>query len=69
MPVLLVHGVLDETVSIELSRGYAERAGAAGGAVELIEIDGPAGGHRAHIDPRAQAWTAVTRWLGLPVGV
>lgn len=69
MPVLLVHGVLDETVSVKLSRGYAERARQAGGEVELIEIDGPAGGHRAHIDPRAEAWTTVTRWLGTPVGV
>jgi len=69
MPVLLVHGVLDETVSIELSRSYAERAVAAGGSVELVEIDGAAGGHRAHVDPRGQAWAAVTRWLGLKVGV
>jgi acetyl esterase/lipase len=69
MPVLLVHGVLDTTVSIDLSRRYAERAAAAGGSVELVEIDGEAGGHRAHVDPRGQAWTAVTRWLGTPVGV
>jgi acetyl esterase/lipase len=69
MPVLLVHGVNDATVSVKLSRSYAERAAAAGGSVELIEIDGPAGSHRAHVDPRGQAWTAVTRWLGMPVGV
>lgn len=69
MPVLLVHGSSDETVSVKLSRGYAERAREAGGSVELIEIEGPAGGHRAHVDPRGQAWTAVTRWLGVPVGV
>jgi acetyl esterase/lipase len=69
MPVLLVHGVIDETVSIELSRGYAQRAREAGGSVELIEIEGEPGGHRAHVNPRGQAWTAVTRWLGMPVGV
>ncbi len=69
MPVLLVHGVADRTVSIELSRRYAERAREAGGAVELIEIDGEPGSHRAHVDPRGPAWTAVTRWLGAPVGV
>jgi len=68
MPVLIVHGSHDRTVSVKLSRGYAEHARAAGADVELVEIEGEAGGHRAHVDPRGQAWTAVTRWLGLPVG-
>jgi acetyl esterase/lipase len=63
MPVLLVHGVLDETVSVRLSRSYAAATLAAGGDVELIEIEGEAGRHRAHVDPRASAWSAVTRWL------
>jgi acetyl esterase/lipase len=69
MPALLVHGVLDETVSVRLSRGYAARATELGGAVALVEIEGEAGGHRVHINPRGQAWTAVTRWLGQPVGI
>jgi acetyl esterase/lipase len=69
MPTLLVHGVEDATVSVELSRHYAERSQALGGSVELVEIDGEAGSHRAHIDPRGEAWAAVTRWLGVPVGV
>ena len=63
MPVLIVHGVRDETVSIELSRGYAEAARAAGGEVELVEIPGEAG-HRAHLDPRSAAWAAVDRAPG-----
>jgi acetyl esterase/lipase len=63
MPVLLVHGVLDETVSVNLSRRYAREAASAGGRVELIEIEGQAGRHRAHIDPRSQAWHAVLGWL------
>jgi hypothetical protein len=34
----------------------------------------PGDGHdprrrRAHVDPRSQAWTAVTRWLGQPAGL
>ncbi len=58
MPVLIVHGVRDETVSIELSRGYAEAARAAGGEAELVEIAGEYG-HRAHLDPRSAAWAAV----------
>jgi acetyl esterase/lipase len=63
MPVLIVHGVRDETVSIELSRGYAEAARAAGGEVELVEIAGPAGSHRAHLDPRGAGWAAVIERL------
>jgi acetyl esterase/lipase len=72
MPVLLVHGLLDETVSVRLSRAYARAALAAGGEVELVEIDDQDGRHRAHIDPRGAAWAVVTRWLeesaGGPVG-
>jgi acetyl esterase/lipase len=68
MPALLVHGVLDATVSVRLSRAYAAAAVAAGGSVELVEIEGEAGRHRAHIDPRSAAWAAVTRWLGGPAG-
>jgi acetyl esterase/lipase len=63
MPTLLVHGVLDETVSVRLSRRYAEAARAAGADVELVEIDGEAGRHRAFIDPHAPAWAPVLRWL------
>jgi fermentation-respiration switch protein FrsA (DUF1100 family) len=59
IPVLLVHGVKDETVSVELSRNYESAARAAGGVVELVEIEGLAGRHRAHIDPRGEAWAAV----------
>jgi dipeptidyl aminopeptidase/acylaminoacyl peptidase len=61
--VLLVHGVLDATVSVGLSRRYARSAQTAGGSVELVEIDGEAGGHRAHIVRRGAAWAAVTRRL------
>lgn len=63
MPALLVHGVLDEVVSIELSRRYLDAARAAGGVVELVEIEGAAGRHRAHLDPRSAAWAVVTRRL------
>jgi dipeptidyl aminopeptidase/acylaminoacyl peptidase len=62
-PVLLVHGVLDEVVSVKLSRSYADAARAAGGEVELVELAGEAGRHRAHLDPRGAAWAAVTQRL------
>ena len=63
IPTLIVHGINDETVSIELSRSYAEAARSAGGEVELVEIAGPAGRHRAHLDPRGAAWAAVVERL------
>jgi len=63
IPVLIVHGVLDEVVAIELSRNYLARSRAQGGDVELIEIEGPGGRHRAHIDPRGAAWSAAADWL------
>jgi acetyl esterase/lipase len=63
IPALLVHGVADRTVSVELSRSYARAASAAGDAVELVEIAGAAGSHRAHIDPRGRAWAEVTQRL------
>jgi acetyl esterase/lipase len=69
IPVLLVHGTLDETVSVELSRSYERAARAAGGEVELVEIAGEAGRHRAHIDPRGEAWAAVTKRLQVPPAV
>ena len=66
IPALIVHGVQDETVSIEISRSYAKAARAAGGEVELVEIEGPAGRHRAHLDPRGAAWAAVVERLDDP---
>lgn len=63
MPALLVHGVIDATVSVRLSRTYAEASRAAGGQVELIEIEGEAGGHREFVDPRGAAWAPVVSWL------
>jgi pimeloyl-ACP methyl ester carboxylesterase len=71
MPALLVHGTLDETVSVELARSYEHAARAAGADVELVEIAGEAGRHRAHIDPRGPAWAAVSTRLDsafLPIG-
>jgi acetyl esterase/lipase len=63
IPVLLVHGSDDETVSVQRSRDYATLARAAGGSVELVELAGKAGVHHAHIDPDGQAWATVVAWL------
>jgi acetyl esterase/lipase len=66
IPALLVHGTLDETVSVELSRSYQRAATAAGDAVELVEVPGLAGRHRMHIDPRGPAWEAARSRLPDP---
>jgi acetyl esterase/lipase len=63
VPALLVHGSADETVSIQLSRNYERAASGAGEQVELVEIEGEAGRHRAHLNPLGAAWAAVTERL------
>ena len=68
MPVLLVHGTDDATVSVRRSRDYAQAARQRGGQVELVEIPGPAGAHRGHIDPTGESWSAITAWLPERIG-
>ena len=48
IPVLLVHGSDDATVSVRRSRNYAEAARARGASVELVEI--PADRGRGHLE-------------------
>lgn len=63
MPVLLVHGADDQTVSVRRSRDYATAARAAGGTVDLVEVPGEAGAHRKHIDPTGPTWAPIPPWL------
>jgi acetyl esterase/lipase len=63
IPVLLVHGTDDQTVSVRRSRNYAEASRARGGEVELVEIAGAAGAHSRHVDPDGESWRLVARWL------
>jgi acetyl esterase/lipase len=63
IPVLLVHGTEDATVSVRRSRNYALAARARGATVTLIEIPGDAGRHRSHVLPEGERWAAVTGWL------
>jgi pimeloyl-ACP methyl ester carboxylesterase len=53
VPLLLVHGALDEDVPVEISRSY--------GAGELVVIEDE--GHMEHLDPASRCWRAVTEWL------
>ena len=53
MPLLLVHGALDEDVPLEISRDF--------GSGELVVIEDE--GHMEHLDPASKCWRAVTEWL------
>jgi acetyl esterase/lipase len=55
--LVAVHGRQDETVPVEMSRSYVERARAAGDRAELVEIAGC--GHFELIDPLSVAWPHV----------
>ena len=63
VPVGLVHGARDETVSIERSREYAAAAAAAGGAGGMVSLVETTGEHRDLIDPSTTDWKAAAGWL------
>jgi acetyl esterase/lipase len=58
---LVLHGELDHTVSIGVSRSYAAAAQAAGDPSELRILPGT--GHFEHIDPGSDAWQIARDWL------
>jgi dipeptidyl aminopeptidase/acylaminoacyl peptidase len=61
VPQLLVHGDADDSVPVEISRRYDERARQGGDPCELVEL--PGCGHFEHLDPSSHAWAVVTEWL------
>jgi dipeptidyl aminopeptidase/acylaminoacyl peptidase len=58
IPMLAVHGALDDTVPVDFSRAFAR---AAGGECDLVVVDGE--GHYEHLQPGSRAWGAVLEWL------
>jgi acetyl esterase/lipase len=60
VPMLLVHGALDDDVPIHVSREFAAAARAAGDECMLVETDE---GHYEHLDPGSKSWRAVIEWL------
>ena len=56
VPVLLVHGELDDDVPVHISREFAAAAGC-----ELAVFADE--GHYEHLDPGSKAWRAVLDWL------
>ena len=61
VPLLLVHGVLDDDVPVEISREFAAAARAAGDDCELVVLEDE--GHYEHLEPGSRSWEAVTAWL------
>jgi acetyl esterase/lipase len=61
VPMLAVHGTLDEDVPVDLSRAFADAARAAGDACELVVVEGE--GHYEHLQPGSRVWAAVLEWL------
>jgi acetyl esterase/lipase len=61
VPQLVVHGTADDTVPIEIARGYVQAARTAGDAVTLVELTGR--GHFDCLDPQSEAHAALCRWL------
>jgi acetyl esterase/lipase len=61
VPVLLVHGARDDTVSVAFSRDLHTAAVAAGDRCDLVV--GEHDGHFEHIDPASSAWATVRAWL------
>jgi acetyl esterase/lipase len=64
---LLIHGTADLADNVDMNRVYAERARAAGDAVELVELADV--DHFAIIEPRSAAYLAIAqrleRWAGV----
>lgn len=61
VPQAIVHGTEDESVPIEMSRGYVAAAREYGDTASLRELDGV--DHLSLIDPRTPAWTVVLEEL------
>lgn len=61
IPQLLLHGELDEVVSLRITETYAARAGEAGDECELVVLPGT--GHFEHIDAGSDAWRVAREWL------
>jgi acetyl esterase/lipase len=61
-PVVLIHGLDDGIVPVELSRRYASYARSAGADVHLVELPGVE--HFGPIDPLSPVWPAVLAAVG-----
>jgi acetyl esterase/lipase len=58
---LIIHGVNDEELPIDLSRSYAAAAQASGDHVEFVELSDE--GHMDFLDPNSKGHSALCEWL------
>ncbi len=58
---LIVHGVKDEVLPIDLSKNYASTAQASGDSVDFVEL--PDAGHMDFVDPKSEAHATLCKWL------
>ncbi len=58
---LIIHGVKDEALPIDLSRNYVNAAQASGDCVEFVEL--PDAGHMDFLDPDSKAHLTLCKWL------
>jgi acetyl esterase/lipase len=58
---LIIHGVKDEALPIDLSRSYSTAAQASGDCVEFVEL--PDAGHMDFLDPSSKAHITLCEWL------
>jgi len=58
---LIVHGVMDEALPIEITRDYVQAAKAAGDSVQFSEL--PNARHMDCLDPGSEAHVTLCRWL------
>jgi acetyl esterase/lipase len=61
VPLLLVHGELDDDVPAGMSRAFAAAAREAGDECDLVVVEDE--GHYEHLQPGSQVWAAVVKWL------
>jgi acetyl esterase/lipase len=59
---LIVHGVADGALPIEVTWNYVQAARAAGDNIQFSEL--PAAGHMDCLDPRSEGHGTLCRWLG-----
>jgi acetyl esterase/lipase len=62
---LIIHGVRDEALPIDLSRNYVNAAQASGDCVEFVEL--PDAGHMDFLDPDSKAHLTLWKWLAAQV--
>jgi acetyl esterase/lipase len=58
---LIVHGGMDETLPVEITRGYVQAARATGDNVQFSEL--PRAGHMDFLDPESEAHATLCAWL------